>query len=304
MKVGFIGNSALSGQIADSLQETGHKIIGVYHSSKDNPVSGQEEYPSAESLINSADLVYVANDDLPLFEICKIAIKESRHLYIESPFFLDYELINHLYHLANESKSVIRLAQKLMAHPVYMPVRAELNPLYFNIRMDFSSASPSFDFLRTTLFDIVSLIWDSVHRDLRKMSYLPLEYNTIYPGAFLFDMDFENGTRGNILFNNLSDQALFRAEFIRMAKRFLLDFTALELLSYDKESGPQWSTPDEPETDANLVAEDFRNFVRDLDDNRLPLTVNEDNQKILSLTHSLLHEMYIKNAVNGVNPAG
>ena len=303
MRVGFIGNSSLSGQITDSLKQTGHKVTGGYQSSKGTRSKGPEEHPSAESLINSADLVYVANDDLPLFEICKIAIKESRHLYIESPFFLDYELINHLYHLANESKSVIRLAQKLMAHPVYMPVRFELNPLYFNIRMDFPSTSPSFDYLRNSLFNIISIVWDSVHRDLRKMSYMPLEYNTPYPRAFLFDMDFENGSRGNILFNHLSDQAFFKAEFMRMAKRFLLDFTASELLAYDEEDGPEWSSPGESETEADLIGEDFRNFLTDLDENLLPLTVNEDNQKILSLTHSLLNEMYVKNAVTGMNPA-
>jgi hypothetical protein len=254
-------------------------------------------------LINSADLIYVADDDLPLFEICKIAIKESRHLYIESPFLLNYEPINHLYHLANESKSVIRIAQKLMAHPVYIPVRSELNPLYFRIRMDFLSTSPSFDYFRIGLFDIISMVWDSVHRDLRKVSYMPLEYNTLYPRTFLFDMDFENGSRGNILFNHLSEQTCFKAEFMQMAKRFLLDFTASELLVYDKEDGPEWSSPGENETDVELICEDFRYFLTDLDENRLPITFNEDNQKILSLTHSLLNEMYVKNAVTRMNPA-
>ncbi len=303
MRVGYIGNSALSGQIAAALQQTDHTVTGTYHSSKSEAANGRKEYQSAESLINSADLVYIANDDLPLFEISKIAIKESRHLYIESPFLLGHEFLNHLYHLAYESKSVIWLAQKLRAHPVYALVSSQLNPVYFSFRMDFPSSLPSYDHLRNSLFDIISIIWDSLHRDLRKKSYLPLEYDTPYPGAFLFDLDFDNGSRGSILFNHLADEAYFQAEAIRKSKRFLLDFTGSELMVYDEEEGPEWISPDEPESDADLIAEDFRNFVKGLDENQLPLTVNEDNQKILSLTHSLLNEMYLKNAVIGMNPA-
>lgn len=290
MKIGFIGNSAFTGRIASSLRKTEHSVCGIYHSPKAELKSNINEYPGAEALISDADLVYIAQDELPLFEISKIAIKETKHLFFESPFILDHEAFRHLFHLARESESVIRFSQKLLAHPVYTNVRTQLNPLFVSLRVDAYKKLKIFDDLHGVLFDTASVIWDTVHRDLRKMNYLPLEFHTRYPGAFFFDMVFDNGTHVNLLFNHLTHLPAFHAEFIQTSKRFFIDFIGPGSLVYDKTSGPFEPGIEKFGSEADLIVEDFKNFVINLSDARLPLTINEDNQAVLSLTHSLLNE--------------
>lgn len=294
MEIGFIGYSAFSGPIADSLRQAGHSVCGVYHSRKAELDHNMKEYPSAESLISGADLVYVAKDELPLFEISKIAIKEAKNLFFESPFVLDQEAFRHLFHLACESKSIIRFSQKMLAHPVYRYVRPQLDPLFINFRVDAHHGHKTFDQLSSTLFDIVSIVWETVHRDLRKMNYLPLEYNTRYPGTFFFDMNFDSGTHVNLLFNHFTREAGFQAEFIQASKRIFLDFVRPELMVYDKTNGASWLDFEEPGGKQHWIVEDFRRFVINLNEGKFPLTINEDNQEVLFLTRSLLNEMQHK----------
>lgn len=294
MKIGFIGNSAFFGRIATSLQQTRHSVCGIYHSRKADLTRDIQEYPSAESLISSTDLVYVAKDDLPLFEISQIAIKEAKHLFFESPFLFDHESFQHLFHLAHESQSILRFGQKLLVHPVYSPVRTQLNPLFVSYRVDSPGGYETFDDVRNVLFDLVSTIWETVHSDLRKINYLPLEYNTQYPRTFFFDMDFDNGTHVNILFNHLAGEARVQTEFIQASQRFFLDFNRPKLLIHDEISGTSAPRLKKNKHEDEWIAEDFRDFVLSLKDSHPPLTINEDNQAVLTLTHSLLNEMHLK----------
>jgi hypothetical protein len=294
MEIGFIGNSAFMGRIVSSLRKTEHSVCGVYHSRKTKPGRDVNEYGSAEALISDADLVYIAQDELPLFEISQIAIKETKHLFFENPILLDYEAFRHLFHLARESKSVIRFSQKLRTHPVYTPVRDQLHPLFVSFRLDAYQELKAFDDRKRVLFDIASVIWDTLHRELRKMHYFPLEYHTQYPGSFFFDMVFDNGTHVNLLFNHLAGVPAFYAEFIQPSKRFLLDFIGPGLSVYDEIRGSYEPSVGKLGSEAEWVAKDFKNFVLNLKDARLPLTINEDNQSVLYLTHSLLNEMNYK----------
>ncbi|MCF8335395.1 MAG: hypothetical protein K9H65_02220 [Bacteroidales bacterium] len=294
MRIGFIGNSTFPARMVSSFQQKGHSVCGIYHSRKTKLTADMEEYSSAESLIAAADLVYIADDDLPLFEISKIAIKETTHLFFESPFILDHEAFRHLFHLANESGSVIRFNEKLLIHPVYASVKSQLEPLFISFRMDSSEECMKYDTLRDVLFDIVSIIWDTGHRNLRKMNFLPLEYNTQRPGTFFFDMDFANGTHVNILFNHLTREARFQTELIQTSKRFFMDFTRSKLSVYDSKEGASEHGFKEFGSEAGLIVEDFRSFVLNLGNANLPLTINEDNEAMLSLTHLLLQEMHHK----------
>ncbi len=294
MEIGFIGNSAFMDRIVSSLRKTEHSVCGAYHSRKTKLGRDVNEYGSAEALIFDADLVYVAQDELPLFEISQIAIKETKHLFFENPFLLDYEAFRHLFHLARESKSVIRFSQKLRTHPVYTPVRDQLNPLFVSFRLDAYQELKAFDDRKRVLFDIASVIWDTLHRDLRKMHYFPLEYHTRYPGSFFFDMDFDNGTHVNLLFNHLAGLPAFYVEFIQASKRFLLDFIGPGLSVYDEIRGSYNPRIGKLGSEAEWIAKDFKNFVLNLKDARLPLTINEDNQSVLYLTHSLLNEVNYK----------
>ncbi|MFW6100745.1 MAG: hypothetical protein ACOC90_05110 [Bacteroidota bacterium] len=292
MKIGFIGSGEHVGHTAASLSEEGDIAVGVYHSGKTESTHNLKEYSGAESLIASSDLVYVAKDELPLFEICQIAIKETKHLCFESPFLLDHEAFRHLFHLARESKSILHLSQKWLVHPAYVTVRAQLDPLFIGFRVDVPEGSKRQDTLSSILFDMVSVIWDTINRDLRKMRYFPLEYNMpSYPGNFFLEMDFESGTHVNLLFNHLTDTEACQAEFIQTSRRFFLNFTTPELAVYDRINGGYEATPKGGSSERELLMEDFRNLLLNLNKYRIPLTINEDSQAVLSITHSILDEI-------------
>jgi len=243
-------------------------------------------------LISSADILYLAEGDLPLEKIAEMAVKDTKAIFFESPFILDYERFSNLYQLANESKSIIRLSQPLRSHPVYTHVKSQLNPSLIHFRVDSYELYTNITNLRQVLFDILSIIQNVVPSRYRKISYRPVQdYHAPNQGACTFDMDFDNGTNVRILINYLTQQEHLQAEFIQRAQRFILDFSETRLWIYGPEKDQSGSVTGIDEIQRPLVIDDFIRFIGDVSSSRLPLTVNEDNQEVLAYAYSFLHEM-------------
>ena len=292
MNIGFIGNSRFIPRILPVLQHKHHKVCGIYNP-QDVPLpEGLVKYSRAETLISSADILYIAEDELPLEKISEMAVKDTKAIFFESPFILDYERFSNLYQLANESKSIIRLSQPLQSHPVYKYVKAQLNPSLIHFRVDSYELYTNITNLRQVLFDILSIIQNVVPSRYRKISYRPVQdYHAPNQGACTFDMDFDNGSNVRILINYLTQQEHLQAEFIQRSQRFILDFTEACLWIYGPEKDKSGSVTGIEEIQRPLVIEDFIRFIGDLNSSRLPLTINEDNQEVLAYTYSFLHEM-------------
>jgi hypothetical protein len=296
MKTGFIGNllsAEFLSHVIEGFQKTENTVSGQYCSSHAQNSDEITPYKNVDSLISDSDLLYITKDDLPLFEISKMAVKEAKSLYFSSPFLLKPDEIKYLFHLARESKSVIRFNQKLLRHPGYLDIHSRLSPALITFRIDSGNTYNHLNKLRDILFDISSMIWQSVHKTFKKMYCYPVGVNSNpLPGACLFALEFYNGSHASILVNYLTEEEHIQAEFIQNSQRYSIDFTNKELTVFEKtQETPSSGFNKKLTGGSNLTVDDFLHFTGQLSENNLPLTINDDNQSIYSMSNALINKL-------------
>ena len=291
MKIGFIGTPSLSGQLFHPVNGK-YEVSGIF-SGTAAAEKGLKMYSSAEALIGGSDVLFISRNAPEAFEAGKMAVKEARHLFIESAFSMEPDQLEELYGLSEESRSMVYLGQPLPYHPLYVHLRKSLYPGLILIRIDSAAQYRSKEAMQQLWFDVASLVYDAVPYGVRRtgVHIVHNPQDARVPAACQVRIDFSNGAQTMVLVNHFTGQEGFMAEFYQEEGRYQLDLYSGKALHYQVSSGetaevkkaaPGWDT---------LMAESFNSWVEAVLSGRIPLTLNEQGQAVYQLTRELLAQI-------------
>ena len=292
MKIGFIGTHPLNGPFAPS-GKTEYGISGVFPGSL-APKTNLRVFSSAETLLSVSDVLFIARDATSAYEIGKLAVKEARHLFIETPFVMEAGQMEELFALSGESRSILFLNQRLPHHPLYEYYRSSLHPDQLVIRIDSAQKHRSAEAMQDLWFDVASLLCDVIPSGVRRSSvHIVNDSRDVgIPAAYKVRLDFDNGAQALVLVNHLTEAESFEAEFFQGDGRWDMDLysgkarhfkTSTRKTTRLKRTVPPW-----PE----LTSKVLHYWLESVMENKIPLTINEQGQAVHDLTRTLLNKIH------------
>mgnify|MGYP000689256105 CR=1 FL=1 len=292
MKIGFIGTHPLLEQLF-RIEQKGYEVAGVYSHSSPDSLTGVRVYSTASALVQESDVIFMGQTAPAPFETGKLAVKESRHLFLESPFTLEAGQLDELYRLAAESQSMLKLNQRLLHHPVYKHLEASLHPGQVFIRVDAAGQDRLDDKMQELWFELSSLLCDTIPSGIRRTgSHVVIPSTDLEgPVACQAHVGFDNGASAMVLVNHLAESESLQAEFFQQEGRYLMDFYAGKVLSFlstdskaqeEEKKSPSWHS---------LTVEAFRAWTEAAGKGELPLTINEKGQAVYHLACQLLDKL-------------
>ncbi|MBS3806408.1 MAG: hypothetical protein KGY60_02785 [Bacteroidales bacterium] len=294
MKIGFIGSHPLNGRFVQS-GKTQYGISGIFPGSSATETN-HRVFSSAESLLSVSDVLFIARDAASPYEIGKLAVKEARHLFIETPFSLETPQLDELFALSGESRSIICLNQPLPHHPLYEYYRSSFYPAKVVIRVDSAQRYRSPEAMQDLWFELSALLCDVIPSGVRRSSVHLVNgmQDELIPATYEVRLDFDNGAQALVLVNHHTEAESFEVEFFQEDGRYDMDLYSGEARHFKastrrtsrlKRTVPAWQ---------DLTIKALQHWLASVMDNRIPLTINEQGQAVHQLTRELLHNIHSK----------
>mgnify|MGYP006279385173 FL=1 len=292
MKIGFIGAHPLLKELGDK-KSSHHEVAGLYAGQGSAGGYRARRFEDAPALIGASDVLFVAQSAGPVFDLCKAAVRDARHLYLETPLMLEAGELSSLYELARESYSIIKWNQQLIHHPLYLSIRGQMEAVMTVVRIDSARQYQNPQAMGELLYEAGGLIRSRVRSGLRRMvsHIVPSPDSLNLPAAYQVRLDFDNGNAALILVNHLTSDESFRMEFIGGKVRHEIDLTTGEGMRYDplKHKNIRFTKPIARQQE--LAGNDLAGFLEALDQQRPPLMINEEGEAIHEMARSMQEQL-------------
>jgi len=292
MKIGFIGAHPFLKQMGHS-KSSKHEVTGLYAGEGSADGYSAREFKDGRALISESDVLFVGSSAGWVFELCKTAVREARHLYLESPLMLSSQELSSLYEMARESYSIIKVNQQLIHHPLYLSIRKHVDPVMVIMRIDSAGHYRNWQAMGQLLYETSGLLRSMVHSGVRKMisHIVPAPDSSVLPPACQVRLDFDNGCAALILVNHMTLDESFKMEFIGTNARQEINLTTGEGMSYDpkKRKNQRFTKPIVSEQE--LAAKDIAWYLEALNQPRPPLVINEEGEAVHELARTMQHQL-------------
>jgi predicted dehydrogenase len=270
-----------------------HEVAGLYTGQGSAGGYQARRYEDGRALIGASDMLFVGQSAGPVFDLCKAAVRDARHVYLESPMMLEADELSRLYELARESYSIIKWNQQLIHHPLYRSIRGQMDAVMAVVRIDSARQYRSHQAMGELLYEAAGLIRSTVRSGLRKMisHIVPSPDSLNLPAAYQVRLDFDNGNAALILVNHLTSDESFRMEFLGSNVRHELDLNSGEGMRYDpgKRKNIRFTKP--IARGQELAGIDLAGFLEALDQPRPPLIINEEGETVHEMVRSMQQQL-------------
>ncbi|MFP4046789.1 MAG: Gfo/Idh/MocA family oxidoreductase [Bacteroidales bacterium] len=289
MKIGFIGYNKHTGRIIDKIQNDNKlSLTGIYSSHDISLKNNSLTIHTPEKLMDESDILYISDSE-GSYDICQYAIKESRHLFFESPFCLTLEEFERLFHLANETNSHIKFSQEILQKQIYTALRKSLNPVIIKFNIFDNKENE----LKNHIFNFVTITRELVKSGIKKIYYNKTSNDFDTALSFNLNLIFDNGRTAECFVTQITDVEKVMLQAYQESEAIEIDFknNYATIASWKGETieKNEFKRTDNKEK----TIEDLIQFAENIStNNQKPLIVREESYYILTVTHKLLDTIH------------
>jgi len=245
------------------------------------------QYENAEELINDSDILYI-NDHPEALEIARKAVKVSTHLFVESPFLFKEKEFDQLFELADETNVLIKFNQNILQNQTFKKHHTKAFPEMLKVRIDRFDQEPDEGPLKEHLFQFATILRNHTRSGIRKINLYKGKHTDNF---FSLNVHLDNDTNCEFMYNSITEKDRFFVELFYPEKLTQINLTENRVTIIDKQSAKNKDiSPQQGKTD--LTQLEINHFVADLPKlQSMPVTIREENQYLLYLTHRLSEKL-------------
>ena len=298
MQIGLLGYPNNTNKLIDKLfKQNGMAVPGYYSSKSTASTHLVKQFDSIPELINHSDILYLLDEE-HAYEASMIAIRESRHLFFDSPFLLQKKQMDELFELSTETSCMIKFNQEILQKQIYQKLKDQLNPEILKFYIGINSFRNQKKIIQKYLFDVVSVTRDNIKSGIRKTYLQSIPGKNGNPLTFSLNILFDNRKAMEFLFTQITEKEYFSMHSYQNNDIINIDFKN-NYATHSEFKGKHIETQEYKKVNnQNKTAIDLKEFVEELGrQTDKPIIVREENQLLLSLTSKFVSAVFDGNSL-------
>lgn len=317
LKVGVFGVGHLGKFHINNWQEiSGVEIVGFYDPSDVAAQEVSEKYQiprflEAEALMSVVDMVDIVAPTNYHFELCKLAIRKGKHVFVEKPLANTMDEARELVKLAKESNIKFQVGHVERFNPAFLAVQElELNPMFIEVHRlaQFNPRGTEVSVILDLMIHDIDIILKLVKSEVKHISASGVAVMTDTPDIANVRVEFNNGCVANLTSSRISMKKMRKVRVFQKDAYIGIDFLNkkaeviklktpqdLDAFSFDLDlpNGSKKSiailNPLVPEVNAiKMELEKFRDAIVD----NTPTIVSEvDGYRAMDVAHQILQKI-------------
>ena len=316
LKIGVFGVGHLGKFHLNNWKEIqGVELVGFYDPNDANAQEVTEKFGLKRFLdagellqqVDAADIVAPTNFH---FELCQLAIRNGKHVFVEKPLADSMEEARELVKLVKESNIKMQVGHVERFNPAYLATRSlRLNPMFIEVHRlaQFNPRGTEVSVILDLMIHDIDIILSMVHSDVKNISASGVAVMTDTPDIANVRIEFNNGCVANLTSSRISMKKMRKMRLFQKDAYVGIDFLNKKtevirlkadadenVFEFDIETPKGKKTiavanPQVPEV--NAIKQELEHF-RDAILHNTPTVVSEvDGFRAMEVAHQILYKI-------------
>lgn len=291
------------------------ELVGFYDPGDDVSQEVSEKYQlarfiDAERLMDAVDAVDIIAPTNAHHELCKMAIRKGRHVFVEKPLANTMDEAKELVKLVKESKVKLQVGHVERFNPAYLAVKQlDINPMFIEVHRlaQFNPRGTEVSVILDLMIHDIDIILGMVKSEVKLISASGVAVMTDTPDIANVRIEFNNGCVANLTSSRISMKKMRKMRLFQKDAYIGIDFLNkkteiiklkspqdVDAFSFDLDTKFGKKTiavvnPQVPEV--NAIKKELEAF-RDAIQNNSPTVVTEvDGYRAMDVAHQILQKI-------------
>ena len=291
------------------------ELVGFYDPSDDAAQEVTEKYQlprflDPERLLDAVDAVDIVAPTNFHFDLCKLAIRKGKHVFVEKPLANTMDEARELVKLARESNIKFQVGHVERFNPAYLAVKhMELHPMFIEVHRlaQFNPRGTEVSVILDLMIHDIDIILSLVKSEVKMISASGVAVMTDTPDIANVRIEFNNGCVANLTSSRISMKKMRKIRLFQKDAYIGIDFLNkkseviklktpqdIDAFSFDLDTLHGKKTiavinPQVPEI--NAIKKELESF-RDSIGNNTPTLVSEvDGYRAMDVAHQILQKI-------------
>jgi predicted dehydrogenase len=291
------------------------ELVGFYDPGDDVSQEVSEKYQlarfiDAERLMDAVDAVDIIAPTTAHHELCKMAIRKGKHVFVEKPLANTMDEAKELVKLVKESKVKLQVGHVERFNPAYLAVKQlDINPMFIEVHRlaQFNPRGTEVSVILDLMIHDIDIILGMVKSEVKLISASGVAVMTDTPDIANVRIEFNNGCVANLTSSRISMKKMRKMRLFQKDAYIGIDFLNkkteiiklkspqdVDAFSFDLDTKYGKKTiavvnPQVPEV--NAIKKELEAF-RDAIQNNSPTVVTEvDGYRAMDVAHQILQKI-------------
>ncbi len=300
------------------------EVVGFYDPSDDNAADaiekfGIQRYETIQDLLNVVDCVDIVTPTLAHYDCASLALRNSKHVFIEKPVTQTVDEARSLMELAREADVKVQVGHVERFNPAFQSAIPYFNkPMFIETHRlaQFNPRGTDVPVVLDLMIHDLDIILSVVKSGIKRISASGVSVVSDTPDITNARIEFDNGCVANLTASRISMKNMRKSRFFQKDAYISVDFLTKELevvRMEDVQGEPSpfdiifelgegkpskkiyFDKPDIEET--NAIKEELRTFAESIQNDTTPLVSLDDGYRALDVAQKILDKLNISTAV-------
>jgi predicted dehydrogenase len=316
LKIGVFGTGHLGKFHLNNWKEIpGTELIGFFDPNNETAEAISEQYQlkrflNEDDLIDACDAIDVVAPTDAHFNICKKAIRKTKHVFVEKPLANTMQEAEELVKLVKESRIKLQVGHVERFNPAFLAVKDfDLNPMFIEVHRlaQFNPRGTEVSVILDLMIHDIDIILSIVKSDVKSVSSSGVAVLTDTPDIANVRIEFNNGCVANLTSSRISMKKMRKMRLFQKDGYIGIDFLnkTVEILKLKKDEDINTfnfdlETPkgtrtiaisNPPIPEVNAIKKELEEFVSSIQ-NKTPTIVSEiDGYRAMEVAHQILQKI-------------
>jgi predicted dehydrogenase len=326
LKIGVLGAGHLGKIHIRLLLELNEEfeLVGFFDPSEENAAEaiekfGIERFHTIQELLNAVDCVDIVTPTLAHYNCASLALRNSKHVFIEKPVTQTVEEARSLMELAREADVKVQVGHVERFNPAFQAAIPYFNkPMFIETHRlaQFNPRGTDVPVVLDLMIHDLDIILSVVKSGIKRISASGVSVVSDTPDITNARIEFDNGCVANLTASRISMKNMRKSRFFQKDAYISVDFLTKELevvRMEDIEGEPSpfdivfelgegkpskkiyFDKPDIEET--NAIKDELRTFAESIINDTTPLVSLDDGYRALDVAQKILDKLNISKAV-------
>lgn len=322
LKIGVLGAGHLGRIHLQCIREIDqYELAGFYDTNPDicQSVANQmniKSFDSIEALIEAVDVVDIVTPTISHFHYAALALRKSKHVFIEKPVVASPAQARELMKIAEEAHTKVQVGHVERFNPAFLAAMPYIsNPMFIEAHRlsPFSPRGTDVPVILDLMIHDIDIVLATVKANLRKVSASGVAVISDQPDIASARLEFDNGCVANLTASRISMKKMRKTRFFQRDAYIAVDFLdkkaeiirmhEIQELPDDPMAmifDPGNGTPmkrvfvDNPEiTSVNAIKQELESFHHAIVSNSTPPVTINDGCNALDVAYQILEKIKV-----------